>query len=214
VQLVLIRHGRSVMNDLGRIQGQTCAGLSAIGKEQAELIASHLSQRLTGPVRIVASDLVRAMDTARPLADRLGIDVQPDSRFRERSCGRWEQAGPKELEHAEQALWARWQAGDDVLPEVGGGSLRRSWSHGSSRRLRRSWPPLWTTPPLFWCPTAARAGTGHTPCSATRRGCSPGPATPPSPPSTNAGIGGVCGHGTRSRSSALDLVERAGLRSA
>lgn len=122
MQLVLIRHGRSVMNDLGRIQGQTCAGLSPAGKEQAELIGSHLSQRLAGPVRIVASDLERAMDTARPLADRLGIEVQPDSRFRERSCGRWEQAAPEELKRAEPALWARWQAGEDVLPEVGGES--------------------------------------------------------------------------------------------
>jgi broad specificity phosphatase PhoE len=56
-------------------------GLSALGKEQA----LHACEALLGhaPVHIVSSPLLRAQETAQPMAERLGADIEIDPTFRE-----------------------------------------------------------------------------------------------------------------------------------
>lgn len=55
--------------------------LSARGREQAQRLAERLSTRTIGA--IYASPLKRAMETAAPLAEALGIGVLADERLRE-----------------------------------------------------------------------------------------------------------------------------------
>lgn len=86
-ELWLIRHGRSVWNELGRYQGQTDIELSDEGHQQAE----RLAERLTGETfsALYSSDLKRALHTAEIVASRLKptLSVQPLSTLREIKAG-------------------------------------------------------------------------------------------------------------------------------
>jgi probable phosphoglycerate mutase len=83
--VLLIRHGQSQGNAERRFGGHTATPLSARGRNQAEATARTLkSESLTA---IYSSDLARAMDTAKPLANMTGLPVQGTSAFRERSVG-------------------------------------------------------------------------------------------------------------------------------
>ena len=120
-RLVLVRHGESRWNAEARIQGQSCAGLSAVGHEQARLTAAALAA--TYPhAALVASDLQRTLETVGPLADELGVEVREDPGLRERAFGRWEGMLRSEVADADRARWSRWVEGEDVVPEVGGES--------------------------------------------------------------------------------------------
>ena len=83
--VLLIRHGQSKGNAERRFGGHTATPLSARGRNQAEVTARTLkSESLTA---IYSSDLARAMETARPLANMTGLTIQGTSAFRERDVG-------------------------------------------------------------------------------------------------------------------------------
>lgn len=88
---LLIRHGESVANVEGRFAGHLNAPLSETGRAQAAITAEYIcSQYTVGAV--YASDLSRALDTGKAVADRLGIPVTPDHALREIFAGDWEGA--------------------------------------------------------------------------------------------------------------------------
>ena len=83
--VLLIRHGQSKGNAERRFGGHTATPLSARGRNQAAATARTLkSESLTA---IYSSDLARAMETAKPLANMTGLTVQSTNAFRERSVG-------------------------------------------------------------------------------------------------------------------------------
>ncbi len=83
--VLLIRHGQSKGNAERRFGGHTATPLSARGRNQAEATARTLkSESLTA---IYSSDLARAMETAKPLANMTGLTVQSTNAFRERDVG-------------------------------------------------------------------------------------------------------------------------------
>ena len=120
-RLVLVRHGESVYNAQGRIQGQRCAGLSEVGHRQAEVTAAALAREFPG-AQLVSSDLRRARETVAPLALELGRPAREELRLRERSFGRWEGLSRDEVAERDPDRWLRWAAGEDVVAEVGGES--------------------------------------------------------------------------------------------
>jgi broad specificity phosphatase PhoE len=87
-RLLLIRHGQSEWNALGRWQGHADPPLTPLGVAQAR----HASEHLRTPIgRVVSSDLVRAAQTADVLAEGRSV-APPDRRpaLRERDAGPWE----------------------------------------------------------------------------------------------------------------------------
>ena len=84
--MLLVRHGQSEWNALGRWQGQADPPLSPLGRDQARSAVARL-----GVVDvIVSSDLDRALSTAAILAEGLGVGpVLVEPRLRERSAGEW-----------------------------------------------------------------------------------------------------------------------------
>lgn len=83
--VLLIRHGQSKGNAERRFGGHTATPLSARGRNQAVATARTLkSESLTA---IYSSDLARAMETAKPLANMTGLTVQGTTAFRERDVG-------------------------------------------------------------------------------------------------------------------------------
>lgn len=73
MNLYLIRHGESVGNRHEDID-MPDSPLTDIGTRQAERVTSHLSG--IALTRIVASPLVRALQTAQPLAVQLGLRIE------------------------------------------------------------------------------------------------------------------------------------------
>ena len=95
--LLLVRHGQSTWNAAGRCQGQSAAagGLSAAGEAQALATAEELAKKLAsgdGPYAeaILASDLLRARQTAEIIAGVLDLPIQLDTGLREQSLGELE----------------------------------------------------------------------------------------------------------------------------
>jgi probable phosphoglycerate mutase len=83
-RILLVRHGQSEWNAVGRWQGQADPPLSDLGREQAYDAAQRL-----GTVDLIAcSDLQRATDTAMVISEMLGVGpVVIDPRLRERDAG-------------------------------------------------------------------------------------------------------------------------------
>lgn len=69
--LVLVRHGETEWNRLGRVQGRTDIPLNDTGRAQAEAAGRRLSDARFDAV--VASPLARAADTARIIAAEVGL---------------------------------------------------------------------------------------------------------------------------------------------
>lgn len=61
-------------------------------------------------LRVVASDLFRAQQTAHAFADILGLPVELDERMRERSFGRWEGLTRPEMRAMDAEAYASWKA--------------------------------------------------------------------------------------------------------
>jgi len=110
-RLVLVRHGESTWNREHRIQGQLDPPLSDHGRAQAEMLARRLASRK--PEAIYASDLRRAMETARPISAALGVGVEPRAELREIFLGEWEGLRTQELADRFPEAWAGWTAEPD-----------------------------------------------------------------------------------------------------
>jgi probable phosphoglycerate mutase len=94
--LLLVRHGESEWNAVGRWQGHADPPLSELGRRQAVHAAAHLE-----PLDLlVSSDLRRAAETADLIAEAWGIDgdVAREPRIRERAAGEWEGLTRVEIE--------------------------------------------------------------------------------------------------------------------
>jgi probable phosphoglycerate mutase len=83
--LHLVRHGQSEWNRTGRLQGQADLPLTPLGVEQAGVAARTLAGRRIAAVH--SSDLLRARQTAEPIATALGLSVHLDPGLREQSYG-------------------------------------------------------------------------------------------------------------------------------
>jgi len=84
-KLFLIRHGQSAGNAEGRFGGHSATPLSDLGCEQARLAAAALAKENINA--IYSSDLLRAVQTAKPLARMLGIEIVTSTALRERNVG-------------------------------------------------------------------------------------------------------------------------------
>lgn len=87
-KIVLIRHGQTEWNITGRFQGQSDVKLTETGKKQASELAERFPFNKIDAV--YASDLSRAMYTAKAIADRFGLEVTPLPEVREFHFGEWE----------------------------------------------------------------------------------------------------------------------------
>ena len=111
-RVLLWRHGRTRWNVEHRFQGQADPPLDEVGKQQAIMSARLLTAY--APDGIVSSDLCRAVQTARPLADLLGLPVILDPRLRERSLGEWEGLTRDEVVRLHPEQYAHWLAGREA----------------------------------------------------------------------------------------------------
>ena len=117
---LLVRHGETVWNRAGRLQGWRDSPLSAAGRAQASALAERLAAEHVDA--IVASDLGRTRDTAAPIAARLGLALRLDAGLRERCYGEFEGMTWSEIEHARPHDYQRLAARDPEYVVPGGES--------------------------------------------------------------------------------------------
>ena len=88
-RLLLIRHGYSSGNKERRFSGQIDLPLSEQGVEQAVLVCDYIQKNYTVD-SIYASDLERAVETVRPLAEALDLPIHSHRELREINEGIWQ----------------------------------------------------------------------------------------------------------------------------
>lgn len=109
-RILLARHGETEWNRVGRWQGHADPPLNDAGRGQA----AELAERLAGDgiAAIYSSDLIRASQTARVVADRLGLPVVEDEALREINVGSWSGLTRAEVEQRFPEGYARWLGGE------------------------------------------------------------------------------------------------------
>lgn len=126
--LYCVRHGESAYNAQGRIQGQTDVPLSELGRLQSQAVAAALGEL---PIDAVySSPLERAMETARPLADALGLPITVERRLMEIHAGIFQGKVWADVQAEHPAEAERWQAHDPDFVIPGGESRRRLMERG------------------------------------------------------------------------------------
>lgn len=102
--LTLVRHASTALNEARRYQGWCDPPLSGRGRAEARRLAERLAgERFT---RVVASDLLRARDTAGIALP--GAEVLPDPRLREMDFGAWDRLTYPEAERLGGERLRRW----------------------------------------------------------------------------------------------------------
>lgn len=110
--LAIVRHGQAVGNTSHRFIGWSDVPLDDRGSAQAEAVAPRLAS--AGVSRIVSSDIRRALQTATPLAELLGVEIETDERFREIGNGAWTGLLPEDIAAGWPEMWASYIGGSDV----------------------------------------------------------------------------------------------------
>lgn len=105
MKLLLIRHGQSVANSEGRLQGQLDSPLTDRGREQARALARRLVREGWSVSAIHTSDLGRAAETAEILGAALQAPLFLDERLREYDIGMLTGLVQSEIEHLYPGIW-------------------------------------------------------------------------------------------------------------
>jgi broad specificity phosphatase PhoE len=120
--LYCVRHGQSIYNAEGRIQGHCDVGLSPLGLQQSEALAEALAER---PIDAVySSPLRRAAETAGPVAEKLRLPLRTDPRLMEIHAGIFQGKRSEEVRRLYPVESALWRQGDMDFRIPGGESRR------------------------------------------------------------------------------------------
>ncbi|MCH7482989.1 MAG: histidine phosphatase family protein [Chloroflexi bacterium] len=119
LRLILVRHGRTAWNVLGRVQGG--GPLDDVGRAQVSALAERLSRE---PISAVySSPAARARETAGAIAERLGLPVRRSTLLRDLSYGRFAGALLTDVEARYPGLLERWRASPHTVRFEGGESI-------------------------------------------------------------------------------------------
>ena len=125
--IYVLRHGETLWNVEGRLQGQKDSPLTLRGIAQARAVAGLLYEMLDEPsaFEFVASPLARTWQTAVIVCQTLGLDcgtIRFEPRLAEHHYGVWEGLTWQEIEAGFPDLWAQRQADRWAFQVPGGES--------------------------------------------------------------------------------------------
>lgn len=106
--VIFVRHGQSEGNLLRVFLGHTDRNLTQLGEIQAKKTAEFLKDRKID--RIYSSDLKRAFNTAKPLADLKGIDIIKTEELREIFAGYWENISINDIKEKYVQSYNTWMS--------------------------------------------------------------------------------------------------------
>ncbi len=128
---LLIRHGETAWNRELRFQGQLDVPLNDMGWQQAERLKNRMTQALVAwqaqgltPTHLISSDLLRAQQTAQPVAEVLGHTCILNTGLREQCFGMFEGLRSADIQARHPEAWQRWLAFDADDAVEGAESMR------------------------------------------------------------------------------------------
>lgn len=137
--LLLLRHGETPLTVERRFSGRggRDVGLTEGGRRQVSRTATLLAEKLDAAplAAIVASPLLRTMQTAQIVAERLGMDVETDDDLAEMAFGEWDGLTFPEARSADPDFFDGWIRDPEVSPP-GGESLASVAARVESARRR------------------------------------------------------------------------------
>jgi phosphoserine phosphatase len=123
-RLILIRHGETEWNVIGRYQGQADPPLNEQGIAQSYQLADQLKE--SNLDLLFTSPLLRAAQTAQILVEKLRIPLLIEPRFMEIHQGDWQTRLRAEIDQLYPDLFRRWESepwevsppNGETLPQV------------------------------------------------------------------------------------------------
>ena len=124
VTVRFVRHGQSIANVERTFSYRVHdEGLTVLGRDQAEQVATHLADVVERPVLVVTSPLVRTRETAAPIVARLDASLVVDEGFREIDVGELDGRTGQEAFDAHDVVFDAWTAGRADARMPGGEDL-------------------------------------------------------------------------------------------
>ena len=136
-RVLMLRHGQTQRSAQGRYSGRADLPLTELGERQAAAAAARLSSA-PGVAAVISSPMLRARQTAKPVADALGVPLQVRDEWMEADFGAWEGLTFTEAQARDPDLHTRWLTDTSVSPP-GGESI-----DAVHRRVRRALDELIT----------------------------------------------------------------------
>jgi broad specificity phosphatase PhoE len=135
--ILLVRHGETDWNAERRVQGHSDTPLNDTGREQARALAEELAAERIDAV--YSSDLLRAHETARIVAESKGLGVTAIRDLRERHFGTWEGLTDVEIfsrfPEAANGPWGDAETKEQMAARVSGALHRIAETHPGGRVL-------------------------------------------------------------------------------
>jgi ribonuclease H / adenosylcobalamin/alpha-ribazole phosphatase len=129
-RLLMLRHGQTEYSAQGRYAGRADLPLTELGERHAAAAAARLATA-DGVVAVASSPLLRARQTARPVAEALDVPLTIHEGLTETDFGAWEGLTFAEARDRDPDLHTRWLTDTSVAPP-GGESM-----DAVHRRVRR-----------------------------------------------------------------------------
>src|SRR5918999_1946555 len=104
--ILLARHGETDWNREDRFQGHADPPLNELGRQQARELAESLAD--SGVAAVYASPLARASETAKIVAEVLGLPVETRTALREVDVGSWQGLTRDQVETRYPDDFRRW----------------------------------------------------------------------------------------------------------
>jgi len=135
---LLIRHGESLSNREGRVQGQADVDLSEAGRDQAAAVAAWCRSHpeIAAADELWSSPLRRARETAAAIAAAVGLEIRIAADLRELHAGIFQGHLWDDLAERFPEAVARWRSGD-VDYQIPGGESRRQLAERGRRTLEQ-----------------------------------------------------------------------------
>jgi len=135
--ILLARHGETDWNLNRRVQGHSDTPLNDTGRAQAQALGEELAgERIDA---VYSSDLVRAHETARAVAEPRGLGVTAIRDLRERHFGTWEGMTDDEIfarfDPTPETSWGDGETREEMAERVLDALRRIAATHPGSRVL-------------------------------------------------------------------------------
>jgi probable phosphoglycerate mutase len=106
-RLLMLRHGQTEHSAQRRYSGRGDLPLTELGERQAAAAAARLST-MDGVAAVLSSPMLRARQTAQPVADELGVPLSVHGGLIETDFGAWEGLTFTEARERDPDLHTRW----------------------------------------------------------------------------------------------------------
>ena len=110
-EIYFIRHGESIGNKLNLIQGHFDTDLTETGFSQAEHTSRFFAENQDNfNIKFIySSDLKRTQNTAKPISEKLNLELKIKQELRETSFGKWEGRKSDDVEAEDPENYYKWR---------------------------------------------------------------------------------------------------------